>query len=107
VANPNLHAIRRFPLEDIEIGGETIPKGQTVLLDIQAANESGTRHLSFGAGVHHCVGAPLARLELEIALGRLFTKFPEVSLAVPAEALLWRDSIRSRGLLALPVTLTA
>jgi cytochrome P450 len=106
VANPNLHAIRRFPIEDIEIGGETIPRGQTVLLDIQAANESAKQHLSFGAGIHHCIGAPLARLELEVALGRLFAKFPEVSLAVPAEALLWRDSVRSRGLLALPVTLT-
>lgn len=106
VANPNLHAIRRFPLEDIEIGDETIPKGQTVLLDIQAANETATQHLSFGAGIHHCVGAPLARLELEIALGRLFATFPELSLAVPAETLQWRDSFRSRGLLALPVRLT-
>lgn len=61
VANPNLHAIRRFPLEDIEIGGEIVPKGQTVLLGIQAANESSTQHLTFGAGIHYCVGAPLAR----------------------------------------------
>ncbi|MBP2324670.1 cytochrome P450 [Kibdelosporangium banguiense] len=107
VANPNLHAIRRFPIDDIDIGGQTIPKGQTVLLDIQSANESAAKHLSFGAGIHYCVGAPLARLELEIALDRLFGTFPEVSLAVSPDALVWRDSIRSRGLLALPVTLTA
>jgi cytochrome P450 len=107
VANPNRHAIRRFPLEDIEIAGQTIPKGQTVLLDIQAANEAGTQHLSFGAGVHHCLGAPLARLELEVALARLFERFPDVTLAVPGEALRRRDSFRSRGLLELPVTLTS
>ncbi|RSM67779.1 cytochrome P450 [Kibdelosporangium aridum] len=104
VANPNLHAIRRFPLEDVEIGGETIPKGQTVLLGIQAANESSTQHLTFGAGIHYCVGAPLARLELEIAVETLFRKFPEATLAT--DTLTWRESFRSRGLRELPVRLT-
>jgi cytochrome P450 len=105
-ANPNRHAIRRFPLEDIEVGDMTIPKGHTVLLDIHAANTSGPQHLTFGAGIHHCVGAPLARLELEVAVERLFTKFPDAALAVPAETLAPQDSFRSRRVLDLPVRLT-
>lgn len=103
-ANPNKHAIRRFPLEDIEVGDVTIPKGQTVLLDIEAANISGTQHVSFGAGIHHCVGAPLARLELEVALERLFARFPDAALT--GATLPWEDSFRSRRVLELPVKLT-
>nr|CEL23458.1 putative cytochrome P450 hydroxylase [Kibdelosporangium sp. MJ126-NF4]CTQ96839.1 putative cytochrome P450 hydroxylase [Kibdelosporangium sp. MJ126-NF4] len=106
VANPSPYAIRRFPLEDIEIAGQTITAGETVLLDMQAANEASTQHLSFGAGIHHCLGAPLARLELEIALATLFGKYPDAAPAVPLDQLRWRDSFRSRGLLELPVTLT-
>ncbi|MBE1470906.1 cytochrome P450 family protein [Kibdelosporangium phytohabitans] len=106
VANPVPFAIRRFPLEDVEIAGEAIPKGQTVLLDIQSANDASTRHLSFGAGVHYCLGAPLAKLELEIALATLSGRYPDAALAVPAGELKWRDSFRSRGLLELPVALT-
>jgi cytochrome P450 len=107
-ANPNLHAIRRFPLADIEVDGVTIPAGQTVLLDIDGANRDPRHlddpHVSFGAGVHHCLGAPMARLEAEIAIDSLFRRFPEVRLAVHPDELRWRDSFRSRGLLELPVT---
>jgi cytochrome P450 len=103
-ANPNLHGIRRFALQDIEISGVTIAKGQTVLLDIDVANWSQSEHLSFGAGIHYCLGAPLARLELEIALNTLFRRFPEVELAVDEPH--WRKSFRSRGLAELPVRLT-
>ncbi|MET0135343.1 MAG: cytochrome P450 [Kibdelosporangium sp.] len=106
-ANPNLHAIRRFPLHDIEFDGVRIPEGQPVLFDIDAANRSSPdRHLSFGAGIHRCLGEPLARLELKVAVAALFGKFSDVRLAVPKEELPWRDSARSRGLLELPVTLT-
>ncbi len=101
VANPNLHAIRRFALEDFEIGLRKIHKGQTVLLDIQAANEDSRQHLSFGAGIHHCLGAPLARLELEIAVDTLFTRYPDARMGTPR----WRESFRSRGLAELPVRL--
>jgi cytochrome P450 len=103
-ANPNLHAIRRFALEDLEVGHVTVQKGQTVLLDIQAANEQGGQHLTFGAGIHYCLGAPLARLETEIALDTLFTRFPDIALA--SEEPDWRPSSRSRGLRTLPVRLT-
>jgi cytochrome P450 len=102
VANPNLHAIRRFALEDLEIAGVIVEKGQTVLLDIQAANEESAKHLSFGAGIHYCLGAPLARLEAEIALDTLFERYPGIELGEPR----WRESFRSRGLAELPVRLT-
>jgi cytochrome P450 len=102
VANPNLHAIRRFAVEDLEIGDTIVPKGQTVLLDIQSANQQSRQHLSFGAGIHYCLGAPLARLEAEIALDTLFARFPDMRL----ESVQERPSFRSRGLAELRVRLT-
>ena len=103
-ANPNPYAIRRFPLQDLDISGTTIPAGDTVLLDIGSANRERDRpHLSFGHGVHHCLGAPLARLELEVALDAVFRRFPRVALTEDAADLPWRESLRSRGVLRLPV----
>ncbi|GGV51091.1 cytochrome P450 [Streptomyces longisporoflavus] len=116
---PALLAIRRFPLEDITIGGVRVPAGETVLLSPSAANRDPRRfpepdrldltrdttgQLALGHGIHHCVGAPLARLETATALAALIERFPRMTLAVPAEELRWRPSMRARGLLALPVT---
>ncbi|MFI9106094.1 cytochrome P450 [Streptomyces fildesensis] len=111
-------AIRRFPLEDITVGGVTIPAGETVLLSLAAANRDpeqfadpdhvditrdATGHLALGHGIHYCLGAPLARMETEIALTALLDRFPHLALDVPPGALRWRPSMRARGLLALPV----
>ena len=63
-------------------------------------------HLAFGHGVHHCIGAPLARLETRIALGSLLARFPDLRLAVPAEDLRWRPSVLLHGLFTLPVHLS-
>ncbi|WP_412539068.1 cytochrome P450 [Longispora sp. K20-0274] len=113
-------ALRRFPTEDITVGGTTIPAGDAVLLALGSAHRDPTRypdpdtldpnradrtHLGFGHGVHHCLGAPLARLEAEIALGALFDRFPGMTLAAPAGELRRRPTIRVRGLAALPVRL--
>jgi cytochrome P450 len=112
-------AIRRFPLEDLTIGDVTIPAGETVLLSLASANRDahrisdpdhldlgrpGAGHLAFGHGIHHCVGAPLARLETMIALGTLLRRFPGLALGVPREDLRWRPTVRARGLITLPVT---
>ncbi|MFD8086522.1 cytochrome P450 [Kitasatospora sp. NPDC059722] len=111
-------SIRRFPREDVTIGGVTVPAGETVLLAIASANrdpdqfadpdrldlrrrESG--HLSLGHGIHYCLGAPLARMETEIALGALLRRFPDLALDVPVEQLRHRPALRARGLLELPV----
>ncbi|MEU4170854.1 cytochrome P450 [Streptomyces sp. NPDC026665] len=111
-------AIRRFPTQDISIGGVTVPAGDTVLLSLAAAhrdprrftdpdrfdiNRDATGHLALGHGIHHCLGAPLARMETEIALSALLGRFPDLALDVSPGELQWRPSMRSRGLLTLPV----
>ncbi|MFF3245606.1 cytochrome P450 [Streptomyces sp. NPDC002870] len=111
-------AIRRFAVEDIAISGVTIPAGDTVLLSLAAAHRDPHRfadpdrldigrdvtgHLALGHGIHYCLGAPLARMETEIALAALLERFPRLELDVPYVELRWRPSMRARGLLTLPV----
>lgn len=120
---PGTTAIRRFPTEDVVLDeGVVIPAGDTVLLSISSANrdpraaaglgagpgtdqgtEPGRSPVTFGHGVHYCLGAPLARLEVRVALWTLLTRLPDLASAVPAEELLWRSSHRQRALAALPV----
>ncbi|WP_354643713.1 cytochrome P450 family protein [Kitasatospora camelliae] len=111
-------AIRRFPLEDVRVGEVTLPAGETVLLAIGSADRDPARfadpdrldlhrpkdaHLALGHGIHYCLGAPLARLETGIALATLLRRFPGLALDVPRESLRRRPSLRTSGLLALPV----
>ncbi|GHG13718.1 cytochrome P450 [Streptomyces filamentosus] len=113
---PALLAIRRFPTQDVTIGGVQIPAGETVLLSLSAANRDPDRfpdpnrldlgrdaagHLALGHGIHYCLGAPLARAETEIALAALLERFEELELT--EEKTRWRPSLRARGLLDLPV----
>ncbi|MEW2494829.1 cytochrome P450 [Streptomyces nodosus] len=113
---PALLAIRRFPVEDITIGGVTVPAGETVLLSLSAANRDPNRfidpdrldierdaggHLALGHGIHYCLGAPLARTETEIALRALLERFTH--LEADGDAPNWRRSLRARGLKELPV----
>ena len=110
----------RFALEDMEIGGEAISKGDAVIVSNAAANRDPARfdapdefrpsravrsHLAFGHGVHFCIGAPLARLEGEIALNVLFHRFPTLRLATRAEDLEWVLGPMLRSLRRLPVFL--
>jgi cytochrome P450 len=113
-------ATSRFTAEPVDIGGVTIPCGEIVIAGLLAANRdpgchaqpdvlditrSDNPHLAFGHGIHHCLGAPLARLEGRIALGTLLARFPRLGLAVPAEQLTWRPGVLINGLDALPVIL--
>lgn len=109
----------RFALEDITIGDITIPRGEEIMLITGAANRDhshfdqpdtfdisreNNRHIAFGHGIHFCLGAPLARLEGEIAVNTLLRRLPAIQLAVPADTLLHRPSMLIRGLQQLPVT---
>jgi len=117
---PVPHSTFRYTREPVSIGGVEIPGGAQVIISLAAANRDVTkyvspgsldferasrRHLAFGHGIHHCLGAPLARMEGQIALGSLLARFPELALAVPAEQLHWRhgDGLVLRGLSELPV----
>ena len=107
----------RIALQDLELGGRPIGKNTFVLPLIGAANRDplqfadpdrldigrrDNRHLSFGQGIHYCLGAPLARAEAQIAFGRLIERSARIELASPPR---WRHTITLRGLASLPVRL--
>ncbi|MGA4847255.1 cytochrome P450 family protein [Streptomyces sp. G5(2025)] len=117
------HLPLRFALSDISLpGGQVITKGEAILASYAAANRHPdwhgetadafdlTRvpkdHLSFGHGIHFCLGAPLARLEVVTALRMLFDRFPGIELAVPVDELKPLASLISNGHQTLPVRLT-
>ncbi len=117
---PVPHSTFRYTAEPVHFGGVAIPAGAQVIICLAAANRdasrytsperldldrSEARHLAFGHGIHHCLGAPLARMEGQLALGTLLGRFPRLSLAVPLEDLHWRhgDGLVLRGLSELPV----
>ena len=119
-ANPLNHATDRFTLEPVDIGGVTIPAREWVLCVTSSANHDPARfpdadrldlgrdaggHVAFGHGIHYCLGAPLARLEGEVAFGALLARFPALSLAADPATLRWRRSSLIRGLERLPVRL--
>jgi cytochrome P450 len=119
---PAENATFRYATEELRIGDEVIPKGALVQIALAAANRDPERfpapdevdleradggHLGFGHGAHFCLGAPLARMEAQIALETLIRRFPAIRLAVPAERVPWLgvEIPAFRGLAELPVLL--
>nr|MBA2665791.1 cytochrome P450 [Trueperaceae bacterium] len=111
-------AINRFAAEDVEWNGHLIRRGEPVILILASANHDDALfadpdrldvdrhpnpHLGFGKGHHYCLGAPLARLETEVALDALLARLPGLHLDVPEEELRWRFLPGFRALEALPV----
>jgi cytochrome P450 len=109
----------RVALSDMEIGGVTVQQGQAAILLLGSANRdprqfvdpdrldlgrTDNRHLAFGFGIHHCIGAPLARVEATAALIELVRRFPRLELAVEEPPR--TDQLVLRGLLSLPVTIS-
>ncbi|HEY5026694.1 MAG TPA: cytochrome P450 [Acidimicrobiales bacterium] len=110
----------RVALEDMEVGGARIAKGEFSMLLIGSANRdpavfedpetfdvtrSDNNHLGFGFGIHHCLGAPLARLEAVVALPALLRRAQHLEMAT--DTLVYKENIVLRGLEALPVHLSA
>ncbi|MGH9970835.1 MAG: cytochrome P450 family protein [Pyrinomonadaceae bacterium] len=113
-------ASQRFAGEDVRLDAVTIPQGHLVIALLGSANHDESqfahperlditrdpnRHVAFGQGVHFCIGAPLARLEGQIALMTLFRRFPNLRLTQKPENLRWRKSLIVRGLEELPVAM--
>jgi cytochrome P450 len=112
----------RFAIEDVELDGVTIPKGDPILIGFAAAGRdpglhgadaecfditrADKEHLAFGYGIHFCIGAPLARLEVSIALPALFERFPDLTLAAPDD-LEPQGTFIMNGFRTLPVRLKA
>jgi len=112
----------RWALEDIPLRGKVIRKGEMVRCALLAADTDPQQfpdptvlnilrqenaHVAFGKGIHFCLGAPLARLEGQIALGTLLRRFPDLRLAHDPAQLVWKDAGSLRSLAALPVTFSA
>jgi cytochrome P450 len=110
----------RFAAEDVEYAGVTIPAGSVVILSLAAANRDPARfddaerlrvdrdaggHAAFGHGLHHCLGAQLARIEGQEAIGALLLARPDITLAVDPSDLVYRHSTLVRGLRTLPIKL--
>lgn len=115
-----VHAALRYSREEVRLADATIPADSVVIVSLLAANRDPARfpaadhldlsreddrHVAFGYGIHHCLGAPMARLEGGIAISSLLSRFPRLRAAVPAESLRWRVSLVMHGLEALPVRL--
>ena len=118
---PAEQATQRYAREDVVIAGVPVPRGSLVMAVLASANRDGNhfddpdmldvgrtanRHLSFGQGIHYCLGASLSRLEGQIAIGTLLRRAPGLRLTVAPDQLRWRGGFILRGLEALPVTLS-
>jgi len=116
--SPVATSTNRWAGEDLEFHGKQIQRGDMVLVNLAGANHdpeefahadelditrTENRHLAFGMGIHYCLGAPLARLEAQIALLTLLRRLPDLRLAVAPEDLVWRPSMLLLGLSKLPV----
>lgn len=115
---PSTMAGPRFATEDIEIAGQQIKRGDMVIPVLKSANRdelqfsdpeeldltrSIKRHMAFGQGIHMCLGAPLARVEGDVAFSTLLRRMPNLHLSIPREDVNWQFMLSSQGLKSLPV----
>jgi cytochrome P450 len=119
--SPVERTLNRWVARDVELGGRQLRRGDGLIAIVGSANRDPDRfpdpdlldldredakHIAFGRGTHYCLGAPLARLEGEIALATLLRRLPGLRLAVPREQLSWRPVPLFRALASLPVAWT-
>jgi cytochrome P450 len=116
--SPVERTLTRFVAQDTEFAGQQLRKGDLIIVILGSANRDEAQfpasevldirrkqnaHIAFGKGAHYCLGAPLARLEGEIAVRALFERIPDLELDIPVEALEWRDVPLFHSLVSLPV----
>lgn len=116
---PSTTAGPRYALKDVELGGKLIKKGDMIFPLLKSANRDEKhfvnsedlditrkikRHLAFGQGVHMCLGAPLARVEGDIAFTTLLKRMPNIHLSIPRENVSWKFKLAAQGLSSLPVS---
>jgi cytochrome P450 len=116
--NP-VQLVNRYAIEKIRIAGQEIPAGAHLVMAVGAADHDpacatspeqldlgreDAKHVAFGQGIHYCLGAPLARLEGEIAFATLLNRLPNIRLAVRPQSVQWRPAVELRGLAELAVT---
>jgi cytochrome P450 len=109
----------RYALEDVELGGVTVQAGEPVMSVLHSANHDESvyahpgeldlrrkeaSHVAFGHGAHHCLGAPLARMELQVALRALLTRLPGLRFAGPETDIVWKTGVSTRGPERMPIT---
>jgi cytochrome P450 len=108
----------RYATEDVELEGGWVRAGEPVLVSLIAAardpsvfadperlnlTRNPNPHIAFSHGVHHCIGAQLARMELQVALAALVRRFPKLRIAVPEPELVWRSGVIVRGPKSFPI----
>jgi cytochrome P450 len=111
-------ALNRWVTQDVTLGGQELKQGDIVIVILGSANHDAAkfeqpenlncsrnqnRHLGFGQGIHYCLGAPLARMEIEIALNTLLQRLPNLRPAIEPDQLRWRATPGFRGVTSLPV----
>ena len=119
---PPVRGLARMTTREVELGGKALPKGAHMLLLYASANDDDSefpcprnfdvsrgnlnRHLSFGAGVHRCVGLSLARMEIKVAAREFVKRLDNIKLAIPVEEIRYLPTVATRSIERLPLTFT-
>lgn len=119
---PPVRGLSRMTTKEVELGGKLLPKGAHLLLLYASANDDDkefpcprnfdvnrgnmARHLSFGAGVHRCIGLSLARMEIKVAAREFVKRLDNIKLAIPVEDITYLPTVATRSIERLPLTFT-
>jgi cytochrome P450 len=119
---PPVRGLSRMTTREVELGGTKLPEGAHMLLLYASANDDETefpaprefdvnrsnlgRHVAFGGGVHRCIGAALARMEIKVAAREIAKRLDNISLAIPVDEITYLPTVATRSIAKLPLTFT-